>query len=93
VGEACRYCETTEEIDNSLRQVIGIVPKWRVGRPPALSCVSIRGIRANSCPNRKRQSSENQEEPMMVCADSLKLLLGELDASPIARRIALSRFS
>jgi hypothetical protein len=30
---------------------------------------------------------------MMVCADSLKLLLGELDASPIARRIALSRFS
>ena len=30
---------------------------------------------------------------MMVCADRLKLLLGELDASPIARRIALSRFS
>ena len=82
---ACSYCETTEEINNSLRQVIGIVPKWRVGRPPALSCVSIRGIRATSCPNRKQQSSENREEPMIGYA---KLLLGELGASPIAGDIA-----
>ena len=32
---------------------------------------------SHSCPNRKQQSSENREEPMIVCADSLKLLLGE----------------
>jgi hypothetical protein len=46
---------------------------------------------SHSWPNRKQQSSENQEEPMMVCADSLKLLLGELGASPVARDMALSR--
>jgi len=42
---AWRFRKTTEEIDNSLRQAIGIIPKWRVGRPPALLCVFIRGIR------------------------------------------------
>lgn len=45
------------------------------------------------CPDKKRQSSENREEPMIVCADSLKLLLRELGPSPVVRNIALSRSS
>jgi hypothetical protein len=43
---------------------------------------------SHSCQNRKQQSSENQEELMMVYADSLKLLLRELGASPLAGDIA-----
>jgi hypothetical protein len=40
---------------------------------------------SHSCQNRKQQSSENREEPMIGYA---KLLLGELGASPIAGDIA-----
>lgn len=44
-----------------------------------------KGPQNHSCPNGKRQSGENHEEPRLVCADSLKLLLGELGSSLVGR--------